>query len=110
MHSFIGFYWYFVDKELTEKFGLHVHVYLLQRIPCEHTVTIEYAYINIYSLSHPIYEYISHRFVEVMSTIHTMGLVIKEKASTTVENPGQQCFPLFSFIKALDFPRVNLLR
>ena len=40
-----------------------------------------------------------------------MGLVIKEEEQNTkVQNPGQQCFPLFSFIKALDFPTVNLLR
>ena len=39
-----------------------------------------------------------------------MGLVIKEEPDTKVKNPNQQCFPLFSYIKALDFPTVNLLR
>ena len=50
------------------------------------------------------------RFVEVKGDTNFMGLVIKEEPDTKVKAPGQQCFPLFSFIKALDSPTVNLLR
>ena len=39
-----------------------------------------------------------------------MGMVIKEENNKKVEVPGQQCFPLFSYIMALDFPTINLLR
>jgi len=49
------------------------------------------------------------RFVEVEKDPKFMGLVIKEKPNTKVKVPVQQCFPLFSYIKALDFPTVNLL-
>ena len=50
------------------------------------------------------------RFVEMMSDTYFMGSVIKEEENTKVLTPSQQCFPLFSFIKALEFPTVNLLR
>ena len=51
------------------------------------------------------------RFVDVnIEDMNFMGLVIKEESNTKVQNPGQQCFPLFSYIKALNFPIVNLLR
>ena len=52
----------------------------------------------------------SPRFVEVKGDTSFMGLVIKEEPGTKVKSPGQQCFPLFSFIMALEFPTVNLLR
>ena len=51
------------------------------------------------------------RFVDVnIEDMNFMGLVIKEESNTEAQNPGQQCFPLFSYIKALNFPIVNLLR
>ena len=51
------------------------------------------------------------RFVDVnIEDINFMGMVIREETNTKVQVPGQQCFPLFSYIKALDFPTVNLLR
>ena len=51
------------------------------------------------------------RFVEVnIEDMNFMGLVIKEEPNSKVKNPGQQCFPLFSYIKALNSPTVNLLR
>jgi len=48
-------------------------------------------------------------FVEVEKDINFMGLVTKEEPGSVVQVPGQQCFPLFSYLKALDYPTVNLL-
>ena len=52
--------------------------------------------------------YVVCRFVDVEGDINFMGLVIKKETKTKA--PGQQCFPLYSFIKALHNPTVNLLR
>ena len=49
-----------------------------------------------------------YRFVEVEGGTGLMGLVIKEDQET--KKPSQQCFPLYSYIKALNFPTINLLR
>ena len=50
----------------------------------------------------------SFRFVDVEGGTGLMGLVIKEDQETKA--PSQQCFPLYSYIKALNHPTINLLR
>ena len=48
------------------------------------------------------------RFVDIKGDTDLMGLVMKE--GTQARAPGQQCFPLYSYIMALNHPTVNLLR
>ena len=91
----------FLDKMLTEKSGLHVHVFqLLPSLGKQCFMSAIFKILN-FVLS----------FVEVEEDAKFMGLVINEKSKIKkIQRPGQQCFPLFSYIMALDFPTINLLR
>ena len=48
------------------------------------------------------------RFVDFDEDASFMGVF--SKPVNEKKGPRQQCFPLFSFIKALDHPTINLLR
>ena len=90
-----------VDKMLTEKLIPHVPVFqLLQSLGIKRFLFWILGNNSLYISS----------FVEVEKDINFMGLVTKEEPRSGVKAPGQQCFPLFSYIKALDYPTVNLLR
>lgn len=89
-----------LDKKSIEKSGLLVRAFLLLPSQSENLGICEFEQLI---LTHLL------RFVEGKTGFNFMGLVIKE-TDEKIQKPSLQCFPLFSYIKALDFPTVNLLR
>ena len=71
-----------------------------------HQAEVRICFIVRTKTSNLIYDLL--RFVEAEGGTGLMGLVIKDEQET--KSPGQQCFPLYSYIKALNHPTINLLR